>query len=437
VKATALGVARSSFTLWAAFVLAHLWLGLLNLYGPGYPMGDVTSVYKFWVDQLVVNDFQVGIDSQWVYPIIAFVPMIASLAFGATLYASTWLSIVMLLNVTAFGVLTGWGRLRDHNRAAWWWVAFLFLLGPIALARIDSITVPLAMVGVLLLSRHPRVAALILTIATWIKVWPAALIAAIVIASKQRLRIVLVGAVASGVIVAVALLMGSGSNVFSFITQQTGRGLQVEAPITTIWLWLARSGVPETYVYFDHAILTYQVAGPGTEIAAALMNPLLGIAAIVVCAFGALAVSRGATTLQLLPPLALALVTAFIVFNKVGSPQFESWLAVPVVFGLVMSLRGGRSFRTPAAIVLVIAALTQAIYPYLYNYVLSVNYVMLIVLTSRNLLLIVLFAWALTAVIRLYRGTAHVEVHEAGAAPTSWPLGDDRRDDALQENPPS
>jgi len=118
VKATAQGVARSSFTLWAAFILAHLWLGLLNLYGPGYPMGDVTSVYKFWVDQLVINDFQVGIDSQWVYPILAFVPMLAALAFGSTLYASTWLSIVMLLNVTAFGILTGWGRRRDHNADA-------------------------------------------------------------------------------------------------------------------------------------------------------------------------------------------------------------------------------------------------------------------------------------------------------------------------------
>ena len=430
MKATALGVARSSFTLWAAFVLAHLWLGLLNLYGPGYPMGDVTSVYKFWVDQLVINDFQVGIDSQWVYPILAFVPMIASLAFGSTLYASTWLSIVMLLNVVAFGTLTGWGRRRDHNGAGWWWVAFLFLVGPIALGRIDSITVPLAMVGVLLLSRHPRLAALILTIATWIKVWPAALIGAIIVASKERLRIATVGAATSALIVLVALLMGGGSNVFSFITQQTGRGLQVEAPITSIWLWMARVGVPQTGVYYDTAILTYQVAGPGTEFAAALMNPLLALAAIVVCAFGALAVRRGVSTLQLLAPLALALVTAFIVFNKVGSPQFESWLAVPVVFGLVIARQGGGSFRTPAILVLVIAALTQAVYPYLYNYVLSVNYVMLIVLTSRNLLLIVLFAWALTAVVRLYRGTAHDAVHEDEAAPTRWPLSD-------RENQPS
>lgn len=431
MKADVLLVARSSFTLWVVFVLVHLWLGLLNLYGPGYPMGDVTSVYKFWVDQLVVNDFQVGIDSQWVYPILAFVPMIASLAFGPTLYGSTWLSIVMLLNVVAFGTLTDWGRRRDHNVAGWWWVAFLILLGPIALGRIDSITVPLAMVGMLLLAQRPLVAALILSVATWIKIWPAALLAAIVISVQERFRVIAVAVTTSLFIIVVALLMGSGSNVLSFITQQTGRGLQIESPVSTIWLWMARAGVPNTFVYYDRAILTFQVEGPGATIAAMAMTPLLALAVLVVAGLGILAVRRGASPLHLLPPLALALVTAFIVFNKVGSPQFESWLAVPVVFGLVTALRGGRSFRLPAVLVLVIAALTQAVYPYLYNYVLSVNYLMLIVLTSRNLLLIALFAWALAAVVQLCRGGGHVAVGDDEAEPTSWPLS------IHQENQPS
>lgn len=419
MKAVVLRVAGSSFTLWVAFVLAHLWLGLLNLYGPAYPMGDVTSVYKFWVDQLVINDFQVGIDSQWVYPILAFVPMVAALAFGSTLYGSTWLSMVMLLNVAAFGTLTGWGRRRNHNAIGWWWVAFLFLLGPIALGRIDSITVPLALIGMLLLATRPRAAAVILVAATWIKVWPAALLAAIVISVQQRYRITAVAVATSLLIISVALLMGSGSNVLSFITQQAGRGLQIEAPVSVIWLWLARSSVPNTYVYFDQAILTFQVEGPGVAIAAALMTPLLALAVLAVCGLGLAAVRRGVSSLQLLPPLALALVTAFMVFNKVGSPQFEGWLVVPVVFGLVSALHGGRSFRTPAALVLVLAALTQAIYPYLYNYVLSLNYLMLIVLTSRNLLLIVLFAWSVTVVVRLYRSA----------------LADERPDTAVSTEP--
>lgn len=423
MKAGALWVSRNPFILWAAFILAHLWLGLLNLYGDGYPMGDVTAVYKFWVDQAVINDFYVGIDSQWVYPIVAFVPMLLAFAFGSTLYASTWLSMVMVLNCLAFGVLTGWGRKREHTAIAWWWVAFLFLLGPIALGRIDSITVPLAMIGVLLLVRHPRVAALILTIATWIKVWPAALLAAIVIAARERGHVVMVAVVSSLGIVAIALALGSGSNVFSFVSQQAGRGLQIEAPISTLWLWLAAAGVPDTFIYYDRAILTYQITGGGTDVAAALMTPLLGLAVLVVCALAIVATRRGSTTTQLLPSLALALVTAFMVFNKVGSPQFESWLAVPVVLGLITALGGGRSFRTPAVMVLVIAGITQIVYPYWYDYLLYLNPLMLIALTTRNVLLIVLFGWALAAVVRLALGTtAPAAPAEVGSEPTSWPL---------------
>jgi hypothetical protein len=431
-------LARNPFAVWAAFVLAHLWLGLLNLYGPGFPMGDVTSVYKFWVDQAVVTDFHVGIDSQWVYPIVAFVPMLIAFAFGGTLYASTWLSMIMVLDAVAFGMLTGWGRRREHISIGWWWVAFLFLLGPIALGRIDSVTIPLALIGVLLVARHPRAAALVLTVATWIKVWPAALIAAIVISVHERLRIIVVAIATSLVIIAVALSLGSGSNVFSFITQQTGRGLQIEAPISTVWLWMTEAGVPNAFVYYDQAILTFQVNGPGTNVVAALMTPLFALVVLAVCALGVLAVRRGATTTQLLPALALALVSAFMVFNKVGSPQFESWLAVPIVFGLVSWRMGGLSFRTPAIIVLIVAGLTQVVYPYLYNYLLSVDPVMLIAISARNLLLIVLFGWALAAVIRLAKAaTTHVEVHESGATPTSWPLDHNRRDDALQEIQPS
>jgi hypothetical protein len=73
--------------------------------------------------------------------------------------------------------------------------------------------------------------------------------------------------------------------------------------------------------------------------------------------------------------------------------------------------------------VLVVAAMTQAIYPYLYDYLLIVNPMMLILLSARNVLLIVLFGWAVAAVIRLVRGAPVLEDEdESGAAPTNWPL---------------
>ena len=397
-------VATNRMTLWVGFIAAHVWLGMLNLFGPGFPLGDVTLVYKQWTDQIVLDNYWVGVDTVWVYPVVAIVPMLAAFAFGPALYASTWLTIVMLLDAVAFAAITGWVTSRNRAGVAWWWIAFLLLLGPIALARIDSITVPLAIVGVILLVTRPTAAAVVLTVATWIKVWPAAILLAIVIASRRRREVVIAGAAVSAAIVVVALLFGSGINVFSFVTQQTGRGLQVEAPVTTLWLWLAKAGVPATQVYYDQDILSYQVLGNGVAATAAVMTPVLAVAVAAVAALGIWAARRGARASQLLAPLALAIVTTLIAFNKVGSPQFISWLAVVVVLGLGTRHAGyGRSFAVPAAIVLVVAALTQAFYPYLYIELLTLNPILLVVITARNLLLFVLLGWAVREVVHVGR----------------------------------
>ncbi len=417
-------VLRSPITVWVAFVLAHLWLGMLNLYSPGLPLGDVTIVYKFWMDQALVHNYWVGIDSAWVYPIVALIPMLLAMAFGPDQYAATWLSMIMLLNAVAFGFVTGWGRSRERSGVAWWWIGFLVLLGPIALARIDAVTVALAIVGVLLIASRPGAASIVLAIAMWVKVWPVALIAAAAIALKDRLRIIAGVVVTSAVIMVVALLIGAGPNVLSFITQQTGRGLQIEAPVSTLWLWQAAAGVPDTYVYYDRNILTYQIQGNGVDVAAALMTPLLLLVVAAVAFLGLRATRSGVPAGDLFPALALALVTALIAFNKVGSPQFVSWLAVPIVLGIATSAAGhGRSFRVPAVLGLAIAALTQFIYPLLYNSLLTVEPFMLVVITVRNLLYFVLLGWAIYGIATAPRSDPLHE-DEENWLPSVWPLAD-------------
>ena len=404
-------VVSNRITLWIGFVAAHFWLGMLALYGPGFPLGDVVVVYKQWTDQIVIDNFWVGVDAPWVYPVVAIVPMLAAFALGPELYGSTWISIVMLLDAVGFAAITGWLTSRRRAGVAWWWIGFLVLLGPIAVARIDAITVPLAIVGVLLLATRPTAAGVVLAVATWIKVWPAALVAAVVISSRHRKDVVVAALGTTAVVVAVALLFGSGAHVFSFVTEQTGRGLQAEAPITTFWMWAAALGVPGTYVYYDTDILTYQVVGRGVDVAAAVMTPILAVVALGVAAVGIWAVRRGAAAADLLAPLALAIVTTLIAFNKVGSPQFISWLAVPVVLGLATKLAGrGRPFAVPAAIVLLVAALTQSFYPYLYDELLSLNPVLLVILTLRNLLLFVLLGWAVRAVVLTGRHASSVRL---------------------------
>ncbi|MCU1639638.1 MAG: hypothetical protein JWL94_2285 [Microbacteriaceae bacterium] len=439
------GVGRSFFALASSFLLAHVVLAALNLLGNGYPLGDVTSVYLFWSDRAFTAGDWVGIDREWVYPIAAIVPMLAAgiaypflegvpalahLYDGSELYATTWLAIVTALDLVAFGVLTGWGRRHDRFAVGWWWTAYLLALGPIALGRIDAVTVPVAIVGVLLVASRPRLATVLLTVAAWIKVWPGAVVIAMAIMARNRWGVLGAAIATSAAIAAVAIGFGSGWNVLSFVSQQAGRGLQVEAPISTPWMWLASAGVPGADVYYDRDIFTWQVAGAGVDTVSSLMTPILLLAVAAIVALGIVTVRRGASARAALPPLVLALVTGMIAFQKVGSPQFISWLAVPVVLGLVTHRAGvGPSFRAPAALAFTIAALTHIIYPYLYGYLLGVYPAMLAVLTMRNALLFVLLGWAVIAIVRSSRWSS--DSPRARMSEPRWRIT--RRPDRLEE----
>ena len=396
-------VAGSAVTLWLTFAAVHLWLGYLNLYGPGLPMGDVTYVYLFWVERGVLGNEWVGIDTSWVYPLLALVPMLAAYVFGPDLYATTWLTIVMALNAVAFVSIIGVRERARRVGVAWFWMLFLVLVGPIALGRIDAITVPVAIVAVMLIANHPKWGGALLAVGAWIKVWPAGLLLAALVALRARASVVAAAVGVSVVVVAAGIALGGASALLSPITEQAGRGLQVESPVSTVWLWAAAGGQWNARVYYDQAILTWQVIGSGSAQAAAAMTPLLALAVLLIVVFGIIATRRGVDEVELLPVLALALVMALITVNKVGSPQFATWIAVPVILGLAWHARGGVSFRVPAVLALVIAALTQVVYPVLYGSLLSLDPRMLAVLSARNTLYVVLLGWALWQLAALCR----------------------------------
>ena len=180
----------------------------------------------------------------------------------------------------------------------------------------------------------------------------------------------------------------------SFIAEQAGRGLQVEAPLAVAWLWQIVAGSPDVAVVYSRDILTFQIAGPGADAAAALTTPLMAVGVAAVLALGIRAVRRGAAFGRVLPPLALSLVVVLMLANKVGSPQFVTWLAAPVVLGLV--LRPAR-FAVPAALAAGVAVLTQVIYPYWYAWLLSASPGFVLVLTVKVLLLVALAVWGVHA----------------------------------------
>lgn len=396
VRRSAVTVLTGPIGLAVAFAVVHGVLSFINLYDVvHFPFGDVTQVYRFWMDYAAQNGVLVGIDTVWVYPIGALLPMGFAYLLGPDSYGELWLVLVIALDALATVVLA-----RRRIAAAWWWLAFLAALGPVALARVDAVTAPIAILAVVWLIDRPIVAGALLALATWIKVWPVALIGAAVLALRSRRKIVAAGLGVTVLIVAAALALGGRGGILSFITEQTGRGLQVEAPVSAWWLWSAVLGLPDGRVYYDTDILTYQVAGPGASTVAALMTPVLVLVVAAVGLLGALALRRGADRTDLVIELSLALVLTLIVVNKVGSPQFIGWLAAPMILAL---LHGRSAVGLRGVALVAIAAATQFVYPWSYSGITAPEWIPVLVLTARNVALIALLAASVVSLWRLAR----------------------------------
>lgn len=391
--------------LWCAFLLVHVLVAVAGWLYPSQPMGDVVLVYEPWSSAALAGGPIVGITETWVYPQLALVPMLLAKILSVPLiavmgvseaYLIAWAVLVVVLDAIAFAVLIGRSPSQPRRTAAWFWIAALLLLGPIALYRVDAITVPIAVIGGLWLTRRPAVAAALFTIGAWIKIWPGALLVAAVVASRSRMRVLLTAAAVTASIIALLFLCGADVEIFGFLTEQTGRGLQIEAVAATPFLWLAAVG--SARIEYSFEILTFQIDAQGSDAVGAVLTPLMAVLVVAITVIGAAKATRGASFARLFPPLALALVATLIVLNKVGSPQFQTWLIAPVILWLVLDRTRA---TTPALIVLALCALTCLVYPLNYDALLRAEALPIAILSLRNVLLVVALVVGIRALVRV------------------------------------
>ncbi|WP_442863660.1 glycosyltransferase 87 family protein [Arthrobacter sp. FW306-07-I] len=394
------------------FIVVHLvfliFAASLSLRGEAF---SDTFIYRDWA-MAGFNEANLrGGPSPWVYPILALIPMAIAGMAGPAPFFFLWVLMTTVLNGWALLKLTARGRNSSAIPAGWWWLAFTFLMGWLGFARVDGLTAPLVLVALAYGVNRPFIASVLLAIGTWVKVWPAAIMLALFAVVKNRLLVVLAGISVTAGVVALAAVLGSVPKLLNFLTQQGDRGMQLEATFTTPWLWLSVLNVGGSRMYMNTDINSMQVDGPGTAILSVLMQPLLVLAAVLVAGltFWALhngkqhRVAGGVDRTELLLAGALTLATAFVVFNKVGSPQFMVWLGPAVAVGLA---HNWREWRVPALMLIAIAVATYFIYPLFYDALSHNNPWMALVLTIRNVLLVVLFLWSVRRLYSLGKKTA-------------------------------
>lgn len=371
----------------------HALLAILNVPSVSDAYGDVLTVYPFWVEQGLAGQW-FGIDVEWVYPLLAWAPILVSNVLGPDALPVVWMLMVTALDAVAFAMLL---RVPRGHVLAWVWLGLQLALGPVALGRIDTVAVAICIIGLAVLRQgRPGWAAAAFTVAAWMKVWPGVLYLALLIARKQRLRILAAGALVSGAVLLVAALLGSPHGL-SFLFQQEDRGLQIEAVAATPFMWLASLG--DAYVYFDRQIYTFQVDFDGVGRVADLATPVLVAAVLALCVLGVIAVRRSHGS-EATVWLAVALVAAMIVTNKVGSPQFVLWLTVPAV---LLAEAGARRHWIGVGAIGLVAVLTQLQFPWTYDWLVVADPLGVLLLTLRNLVHVGILVGAVWMLVRAAR----------------------------------
>jgi hypothetical protein len=277
-------------------------------------------------------------------------------------------------------------RAKKPAIAGWFYLVAILALGPVAVSRIDSVSLALAAFAVVLVRRKAITSAAILfTLAGWIKIWPIAFFAAMVAAFKHSAKALIAALTISTSILIIGFYLG-GQAVLSFILGQQERGIQIESVLATGWMWLARFELAQ--IYFDDQVLTNQVSGPWTAEVASYSNLIMFAVLGLIFLFALQKVARGSDSRIIFFLAAFAGVLALIIFNKVGSPQFMLWLIAPIVAGFIFRIHQIKVF---AIITLAILLLTQLVYPVFYLPLLYLEDYALAILTLRNLLLVLLF----------------------------------------------
>jgi uncharacterized membrane protein len=300
--------------------------------------------------------------------------------------------LVFKLLMTACGlgiVLCSASLVRRLGLSAWRLapaVAAPVLMGPVFLNRYDPVPALLtALALVALLAARERTAGALLGAGTAIKLYPAIVVPVAVRRVKSLAGAGVAFVVAGAVLFVPFFLLSPGGVGYSLWTQ-VKRHLQIESLGASILLAGSKLGI-----HHEHWI----AGKPGSVdlggLAADTVGVLTSLLSLALVAVAAWVFWRGPDDDSRHVTAWAAVVAAFVVFGKVLSPQYLTWLLPFVPFA------AGRKGRAAAVVFFVALALTQFEYLLPDKHGLENQNRMVWVLLLRNLALVAVFVLLLGA----------------------------------------
>ncbi|MBK8464171.1 MAG: hypothetical protein IPL36_14495 [Nigerium sp.] len=371
-------------TLWVVMKLVTVWAWVI---GPG-EYGD--TYYYFLEAQKASGVGGVG-QVMREYPTPAALLLLMPYALGADDYATYRFAIVAMTSLAdaAFVVLLG-RCLGPVPVLAW--IAITTSLGQLGLLRFDMLPAVVAGSAVLLAMGGRRASAsAFLALGAGLKLWPIVLVPLTLRAGRRGrprclARPLVALASAGAALVALSVAVGGVDRLLSPLDYQRDRGLQIEAVAATVpMLTWAHDEAYQVWYSTFHA---FEVTGPSVDswLRAAQTASWVGLAGCVVLL---VLWWRAGTPESAIGWLAITLVGTFVVTSRALSPQYLLWLAAPAVVILGYAWcgasqpgssprrrdRGADEAGFPPLVaalvtvvgILVLSALTTAVYPVYYG----------------------------------------------------------------------
>ena len=345
-------------------------------------------------------------------PVVWILALPYGVAFGSRIgYLIAF--IVLMLALDAVFTYALWRSTgRRHDTSIDFWLIFVLLIGPLSYLRFDMLPAVLAG-GALLAARHkPWVTGALTGLGAAVKLWPALLIGAFLSYRSDRRPAGLAFVIVGFGLALISLIFGGWARLISPLTWQSDRGLQIES----IWatpLMLARAASPDQWLVDISQYPAYEIFGPGVDVWIVISNlaTLLGLTMIILLTIRAC--RHNGSTPVAIGFVVVATVAIMTITNKTLSPQYLLWLGGPMA--ALMVLRPNASVDEQPAInrmagqLLILALLTQLVYPLFYDGYLGRSGQLMIILSTgvtaiRNLALVVFaveacwLAWRMLAV---------------------------------------
>jgi uncharacterized membrane protein len=306
----------------------------------------------------------------------AFVPRVSYTAAFRALEA-----MLGCLVVICVAFLLRDASLRERLTRVGLVAAMPLLLGPVVFVRYDLWPTVLVLLSlVTLVQARARVAGGFLGAAIAAKLYPAVLLAPLILSAEHQQaghgkRALKAGIVAFAVFMLPFGVLAPGGLAWSLL-QQGGRGLQLESVPASVIAVLSLYGAGPYTTSFEHG--AYDLHGPGVAAVVAVTS-MLGIGAIAL-------MWRWLWRHRDHPPAPVvvyaASVAIVVVFAKVLSPQYLIWL-VP----LVALVRGQRGAFAAAALAFAML-FSRVLYPSHYEGLVALQSGPVLLLAARNLLVV-------------------------------------------------